>query len=390
MRMVIKGGNVVTPDVVLTGHSLVIEDGRVVSLESDPQARYAGALHIDATGRWVVPGLIDIHVHGAVGHEVMDATPKALEGMSRFFVRHGVTAYLPTTIAASTQAIQAAIENVAHTPQPEGGAQHLGVHIEGPYLSPEFKGAQPSAQVRDPDLREFEKWLGSGMVRLVTLAPERPGALDLIDLGVRKGIEFAVGHSGADYGQLQDAVGRGLHHATHTFNGMRAMNHRAPGVVGGVLTDDRIWAQLICDGVHVHPAVAKLLFRAKGARRLILITDAILATGLGDGQYEQVRQTIVVRNGVARNSTGNLAGSTLTLEVALRNMMSFCNLTLIEALPMVTSVPAEAIGLAGRKGSLTPGADADVVLLDSNLDVSMTIVAGRIAYQVENNLDARQ
>ena len=379
--MVIEGGTLITPKEVLFGHTLVIENGLIASLQTQKRDDVSRSLRIDATGLWVVPGMIDIHVHGALGFEVIDATSGALHGMARFFASHGVTGYLPTTTSASGKMILSAIKNVAQTSQPGDGAHHLGVHLEGPYLNPDFAGAQRTMYIRNPDLHEFESWLESGVVRLVTLAPEMEGALDIIDLGVRQGVEFAVGHSGISCEQLLIAVDRGLRHATHTFNGMPGMHHRTPGVVGGVLTDDRIWAQIICDGLHVHPAVVKLLFRLKGVNRTVLITDAIRGAGLGDACYKKLGRATIVHDGVARTVRGNLAGSTISLDAALRNMISFCGLSLAQALPMVTSVPAEAIGMTGRKGVLSPGADGDIVLLDSELNVRMTIIGGHVVYK---------
>ena len=384
MRLLIEGGTLVTPEVVLPNHTLYIEDGRIAFLGVGSHSDDGEWFRVNAAGMWVVPGFIDIHVHGAAGYEVMDGTEEALYSMAKFFAQHGVTSYLATTISADFDNTLAAVDNVSRTNQPSNGAQHLGIHLEGPYLNPKYGGAQPPRQIRNPNLKEFESWLSSGAVRMVTLAPEIPGSLPIIDRGIRDGIQFAVGHSMASYEQLQVAIGRGLHHATHTFNGMQAMNHRDPGVVGGVLTDDRIWAQLICDGVHVHPAIVKLLFSAKGVKRTILITDAIGATGLKDGIYSQLGQSIIVSQGIARTNEGRLAGSTLTLDTALRNMISYCDLSLAQALPMVTSVPAEAMGIASRKGSLHPGLDADIVLLDSKLNVRLSIIAGRVVYQAKD------
>jgi len=217
--------------------------------------------------------------------------------------------------------------------------------------------------------------------RLITVAPELDGALALIAQWVGEGVEFAVGHSGASYEQVLKAADHGLRQATHTFNGMLGLHHRIPGTVGAVLADDRIYAQVIADGVHVHPAVVKLLVRTKGVSRTILITDAICAAGLRDGEYNLGGQTITVREGISRTAAGGLAGSSLTLDAGLRNVINYTGLSLEEALPMATSVPAEAIGLAGRKGVLVPGADADVILLDADLNVRLTVVAGQIVYQ---------
>jgi N-acetylglucosamine-6-phosphate deacetylase len=385
-RLVISGGTIVTPHQVLADHSLVLEAGKVAGILPGLASQRNDAQEIDATGLWVVPGLIDLHVHGSLGHDVMDATPEALRGMARFFASHGVTSYLATTLAASREATQAALANAARVPSPSDGAQHLGVHLEGPYLHPKHAGAQPLTHLREPDRHEFEDWLRIGGVRLITLAPELPGAIELIDQGVADGIEFAVGHSGASYEQVIEAADHGLRQSTHTFNGMLGIHHRTPGTVGAILTDDRIYAQVIPDGIHLHPAIFKLLVRVKGPGRTILITDAVCATGLADGKFDLGGQTISVRQGVCRTPAGGLAGSTLTLETGLRNAMQFAGLSLPQALPMVTSVPAEAMGLQGQKGSLVPGADADVVLLDPDLKVRLTIIGGKVVHVADERL----
>lgn len=381
MRTIIVEGTLVTPRQKLPDHSLLLENGTITSLvRGRPEIRAHDRI-IEAAGRYVIPGLIDVHVHGSAGYDAMDATQEAIQGMARYFARHGVTAYLPTTITAPGDAIGQAVENVAGCPQPGDGAQYLGVHLEGPYLNAEFRGAQPAAHLRPPDREEYVAWLESDVVRLMTVAPELGGASALIEEGVKQGVEFAVGHSGASYEQLLAAVDLGLRQSTHTYNGMLGMHHRRPGTAGAVLSDDRIYAQVIADGVHVHPAMIDLLIRAKGPQRTILITDAIRAAGLEDGQYDLGGETITVEKGIARTSEGSLAGSTLTMDVALRNVVEFAGLSLAQALPMATSVPAQAMGLAGKKGILAPGADADVVLLDEDLQVKLTMVGGAIAYQ---------
>jgi len=380
MRTLITGGTLLTPHTALPNHTLVIEEGRIAALGAGRLAPGAGDRVIEADGRWVVPGFIDVHVHGAVGYDTMDATPAALQQMARFFARHGVTSYLPTTMTAARTDIQAAVQTVASCPQPEDGAQHLGVHLEGPYLNLDYRGAQHPDHFRSPAPDEYLAWLETGVIRLITLAPELEGAAELVASGRARGVEFAIGHSGASYEQVIEAANWGVRQATHTFNGMLGLHHRTPGTLGGVLTDDRIYCQVIADGVHVHPAMVRLVVRAKGTGRTILITDAMRATGLQDGTYDLGGQEVTVRDGVARIASGSLAGSTLTLDVALRNVMRYAGLALGEALPMVTATPAEALGLAGRKGVLAAGADADVVLLDADLKVVMTLVAGRVVY----------
>ncbi|MBZ0302939.1 MAG: N-acetylglucosamine-6-phosphate deacetylase [Anaerolineae bacterium] len=381
--MQIVNGSIITPDAVLTDHTLVIE-GRTIQAIVPSESAPADPLVIDARGLWIAPGFIDVHVHGSDNHDTMDATPEAIHGMGRFFARHGVTGYFPTTMSAPAEAIARAIENVAACPQPEDGAQHLGVHVEGPYLSKDFPGAQPPDVLRLPDPGEYAQWFESGVVKLITIAPELHDALGLIDEGINRRIEFAIGHSGASYEQVLKAADHGVRQATHTFNGMLGLHHRNPGTLGGVLTDDRIYAQIIGDGIHTHPAMVKLLVRAKGTGRTILITDAIRATGLPDGDYDLGGQPVTVRDGVCRIANGSLAGSTATLDGVLRNVMHFAGLTLPEAIPMATSVPAKAMHLAGKKGALQPGADADLVLLDDDVQVHLTMVGGRVVYQADN------
>jgi N-acetylglucosamine-6-phosphate deacetylase len=378
----IVNGTLVTPHEVLTGHTLVIEGGKIAAVAPEDHAVDSpGDETVDARGLWVAPGLIDLHVHGAAGHDVMDATPQAIHGMARFFARHGVTSYLATTGAASPEAVRASIDNLIACPLPGDGAQHLGMHIEGPYLNPSFKGAQPPQYLRDADPGEYEAWLASGQVRLITVAPERAGSMDLIRRGVEVGVEFAVGHSQASFEQVSEAADLGLRQATHTFNGMLGLHHRTPGTVGAVLADDRIYAQIIPDGVHLHPAVVKIVVRAKDIHRTILITDAVRAAGLEDGEYTLVGQTITVRDGICRTAAGGLAGSTLTLEAGVRNAMRFAGLSLGEALTTATATPANAMGWSGRKGILAAGADADVVLLDAQLQVRLTMIAGRTVFR---------
>ena len=382
MRTIIYGGTLLTPDETLPDHALVIEAGHIVALEPGLHPVSAGAheriLHAD--GLRVAPGLIDLHVHGSAGSDTMDATPAALAAMSNFIIKHGVTAYLPTTITGPGAAIQTAITNVERTPQPEDGAHHLGVHLEGPYLSPTQRGAQPEEFLRQPDPGEYDSWLDSSVVRLVTVAPEIPGVFSLIDRGVAKGIRFSAGHCQANYEQMMQAVDRGLNQATHTFNAMLGLHHREPGTAGAVLADERIYAQVIVDGVHVHPAIVRVLVQAKGINRTILITDAIRAAGLADGDYDLGGHIVHVAEGIARTSSGSLAGSTLTLDKAVRNVMQFAGVSLNQALAMASRVPAEAMRWSGRKGVLEPGADADVILFDASLNIRASIVAGNLVY----------
>ena len=380
MKTWIRGGRILTPDRSIEDSVLVVTDGRITAIEAGGQVAEnpPDTRIIDANGLWVAPGLIDVHVHGGAGSDVMDATPEALHHMARFFIRQGVTAYLATTITNSPEAIHNAIENVAHSSQVEDGAQHLGVHLEGPYLCETFRGAQPAKWLRTPDPAEYLPWFESGAVRLITAAPELPGVLECIRGGIRRGIRFSAGHTDANYIQVERAADEGLSQATHTFNGMKGLHHREPGAAGAVLVDERIYAEVIADGVHVHPAVFHLIVRAKGVERTILVTDAMRAAGLEDGQYDLGGQMVTVREGTARTATGGLAGSTLTLNLAVRNAMQFAGLSLNQALSMATTTPAAALGFSGRKGVIQPGADADIIFIDPDLNVKAAMVSGRM------------
>jgi N-acetylglucosamine-6-phosphate deacetylase len=380
MRTLITGGTILTPDIVLKDHNLVIDSGKILGITPNaPSAPIVDEI-IDVKGFFVTPGFIDIHVHGAVGSDTMDATGEAIQGMGNFFSQHGVTSFLPTTVAASASDIQLAIKNVSAASRSSNGARHLGIHLEGPYLSHEYRGAQPAKHLRSANPDEYKYWFESKEVRLITVAPEIEGVPDLIRAGKNEGIEFALGHTGATYEQVNADVDFGLRQATHTFNGMPAFHHRYPGALGAVLSDDRIWAQIIADGIHVHPAIVKFLVKAKGIERTILITDAIRATGMPDGDFALGDQMVHVKDGVARTDAGGLAGSTLTMDQALRNVMKFADISLSEALPMATRVPAAAMKLENHKGSIAPGFDADIVVLDETNHVRLTMVGGRVVY----------
>jgi len=383
MSISLVGGTILTPHEQLTGHTLIIRADDIFAIIPDDQHEEADTQRINASGLWITPGLIDIHTHGANGYDTMDATPEAMDGFGEFLAQHGVTSYLPTTITAAQRDIQNAIDNIARIISDTGGAKIAGIHLEGPYLNPAHRGAQPEALIRKADPEEFSSWIEHDLVKLMTVAPEIDGVLDLIDDGQRHGLEFAVGHSGAIYEVMQEAADRGLRQATHTFNGMLGLHHRRPGTVGSVLTDDRIYAQVIADGVHLHPAIIQLIVKAKGISKTILISDSMRATGLEDGEYDLGGQRVRVERSIARIPSGSLAGSTLTLDAAIRNTMDFTSLSFHEVLPMATSVPAEAMGWMGQAGVLKPGARADVVCFDAEIVPRLVFVAGELIY--ENN-----
>ncbi|MBL8045589.1 MAG: N-acetylglucosamine-6-phosphate deacetylase [Anaerolineales bacterium] len=338
--------------------------------------------HINASGLHLLPGFIDIHVHGGNGHELMDATPDGLLAMARFFAQHGVTSFLPTTWTATREAITRALNLVAERLGPvPGGATILGAHVEGPYLNPEKCGAQDVSLIRRAARDEALEFLETGVVRLLALAPEFPENHWLIEECTRRGITVSAAHTAATYAHMHNAVRLGLRHATHSFNAMLGLNHREPGTVGAILTRPEINCELIADNVHVHPAVQNLLLKAKGPRGVILITDAVRAAGLPEGDYQIDTRTVRVQGGAVRLPDGQLAGSVLTMETALKNFRQATGLSLPEAWPTTSLNAACAIGVAERKGSLEVGKDADLVLLDEAGNVRTTVVEGVVVFR---------
>ncbi len=337
---------------------------------------------LDATGCVVLPGFVDVHIHGSAGVDVMDASRAGLARLSRFLARHGVTGFLPTTITAPQEALLAAVEAVAGFMEADPpGARALGVHLEGPYISPRYPGAQPVEHIRRPDPRELAALAAAGPVRLITLAPEVPGAHGLMAQAQEAGIGVVIGHTAATYEEAQDAIRRGASQATHTFNAMTGLHHRRPGVVGAVLHNDAIYAQLIPDTIHVHPAAMDILARCKGPERTLLITDAIRAAGMPPGTYELGGQEVVVSpEGTCRLPDGTLAGSIVTMDQGLRHFLAATGWPLERAWPVTSRTPAQALGMDHVMGCIAPGYRADLVLLDAHLEVVATVVGGRVVF----------
>jgi len=381
VSITIRGGRVITPLEVFEQADVLIEGGRILAVGPGLAAAAAGE-RIEAEGHIVAPGLVDIHVHGSAGHDTMDATREAIEGMARYFASRGVTAFCPTTMTVPAEEIMASVRAVHECQQrPVEGAQPLGVHLEGPYIDAAKKGAQPPQHVRTAGDLDYRGFFSLGNIRLVSLAPEFEENRELITFARARGVAVAVGHSSASYEQVVEAVKLGVSQSTHTFNQMEGIHHRKPGTVGAALMLDEIYAQFIADGVHLHPAIVKMIVHLKGPDRAVLITDAIRGAGMPDGEYELGGQPITVKEGAVRLANGALAGSCLTMDQGVRNIAAFTGRPLAECLRMATLTPARAIGVAHRKGSIEPGKDADIVILTPNLEVAATVVMGRVVYR---------
>ena len=385
--LLIHGGNSAIAGVLQPVHMRIAGStiATITPATNSPQADGATA-QLDATGCTLLPGMIDVHVHGAVGADTMDAEPVALGRMARFFAHHGVTSFLPTTLTATPEATLAAVKAVAAAgdfPHPRGAAS-LGVHLEGPYINPRFPGAQLPDAIRPPDLAEFEALCAAGPVRMITLAPEIPGAFALIQKARAQGILTVIGHSAATYEECEAGIAAGISQATHTYNAMTGLHHRQPGTLGSVLTNDTVYAQLIADNVHVHPAAMNILARCKGVARTLLITDAMRAAGFPAGHYDLGGQGVRVvsgkNGGECRLADGTLAGSVLTLERGVANFSKATGIDLVQAWNAASLSPAMALGQAHQRGQLAPNYLADVVLLDDAGEVAATVIQGRVVY----------
>lgn len=389
---------VVTKDSVIDRGFVHMDNGRIVAVGSGAPpidlVSSLKAVSLDVEGQWLTPGFVDIHVHGGDGYEVMDGTVLSIAAIGRFHCQHGTTGWLPTTMTASGDALERAIVAVrdtkagVHLPgDSEGsaaGATILGVHLEGPYISAKKIGAQNPAFVQPPVIAQMERFLSlaPGLVTKMTLAPELHHAIPLIRwMGQRK-IISSIGHTDATYEEALRGVEAGATHATHLFNAMRGLHHRDGGVVGACLLADSVICEMIADGIHLHPDVMKLVVRVKGREKIALITDAISATGKPDGHYQLGGLDILVENGTpVLADSHSLAGSTLTMDHAVRNMVSKVGTTLCDAVYMASTTPARECGYGKSKGQLAAGFDADIVLLDDALTVTRTYVEGKEVYR---------
>jgi len=395
---------------------LLVEDGSVVEITSRALRDIPrGSRAVDFPGQILAPGFIDIHIHGGAGHDVMEAAADALPPVERLLASHGVTSYFPTTVTAPLDATLAALERLADAIEAEDSpagnnpraksepgelrARSLGIHLEGPFISHCRRGVHPPADLLPPSLAAFDRfWQAArGHIRVMTIAPELPGAIEVITEAARRGVCVSLGHSDANLDAARAGVLAGARHATHTFNAMRPLGHRDPGILGDVLTDSRLSADFIADGIHLDPAIVQLLLAAKGLDAAVLISDATAATGMPDGRYRLGSLEVEVKDGKC-TSDGHLAGSVLTLDLAIRNVMKFAKLDLQQAVRLATLNPARVVhmncgnmnggnggktnggnnspGRLDQGGCLKPGCPADLVVLSPTGEVRSTIIRG--------------
>jgi N-acetylglucosamine-6-phosphate deacetylase len=360
--------------------SVLIEGDRVVAIGPESEGRAAARTRtLDAEGLVVAPGFIDLQVNGAAGLDIC-SKPSSMWGVGEALTRYGVTAFLPTIVSSAPGVVeQAQAVLLAGPPPGYSGATALGLHVEGPFLNPDRRGVHEPAFLRAPDMELAASWSVDRGVRIVTLAPELPGALELIPVLAERGVIVSAGHSAATFEEASAAIDAGITYATHLFNGMAPLDHRAPGLIGALLGDDRVTVGMIVDGVHVHPAVIGLVWRLVGSRRFSGVTDAVAALGMPPGAFALGGATVEADATGAR-SGGRLAGGAVGLDVVARNIASFTGASVEDALGTVTSVPARLLGLGRSRGGIQPGFCADLTLLTSDLRVAATIVGGRVAW----------
>jgi N-acetylglucosamine-6-phosphate deacetylase len=373
-----------TPALTVERGLLLVDEGKIVEVVSgEPRALPSGVTAIDLGDSLIAPGYVDLHIHGGAGFDVMDDIADGLPAVERGLARHGVTSYYPTTVTAPLDTTLRALERLADAIEtsPQVGrtdcrARPLGIHLEGPFISHQRRGVHPAADLLPPRIDTFDRfWQAArGHIRMMTIAPELEGAPEVIAEAARRGVCVSLGHSDADSETAARGIAAGARHATHTFNAMRPLDHRSPGILGAVLTDDRLSADIIADGVHLDPAIVKLVAEAKGPEQTVLITDAIAATGMPDGRYRLGTIDVDVKDGKCM-AGGKLAGSVLSMDKAVRNLARFAGWSLPQAVAAASRNPARVAGLK-QKGCLVAGADADFVILSSAGDVLRTFVGG--------------
>ena len=375
----IVNGTILLPEGEVQGKALTFDDGIILGIVDAPSA---GAEVIDAAGGYVSPGLVDVHIHGFMGWDASNGRVDELQSMSRQMARWGTTAWLPTTMTLPWPMLERCFATVRRAMSDSltpdwGGAQVMGCHAEGPFINPKKKGAQAESAIQAPDIEKLSPW--TDVVRLMTVAPEVEGALPFIRQAAALGVTLSMGHTAATAAQATAGIDAGVTHATHTFNAMTPLNHREPGVVGAALTDGRVYCELIADTFHVDPMLFSLMARQKGDH-MVLITDSIQVAHLPDGPHDQSGQTVIVDGIRCRFPDGTIAGSSLTMDRAVRNFRRHTGLPLYEVVNMASLYPARSVGIDDGKGSLEAGKDADIVITDGDFNVKKTFVRGTCVF----------
>ncbi|PAD37403.1 N-acetylglucosamine-6-phosphate deacetylase [Terribacillus sp. 7520-G] len=382
-EVLLRNVRICLPEKMMTGQ-IGIANGKIAEIgEGEPSRQYMK--EVDGKNHYALPGFIDGHIHGAAGADTMDATQESLHTIAAWLPNEGTTAFLATTITQDQGAIEAALEQVDLFSAQTGEAELIGVHLEGPFVNPKKAGAQPLSHIQKPDVELFRKWrqLSGGNIRVVTLAPECDEDYRLTELLASERIVASAGHTDASFEQMKEAARHGIGQLTHLCNQMNGIHHRDVGAVGAGFLLSTLSSELIADGIHVAPEMLRLIYQNVGPERLILITDSLRGKGLEDGTYDLGGQAVTVKEGKALLPDGTLAGSMLQMKDAVRNMAAFADASVLDIAKMTAENPAKQYKIYDRKGSLTKGKDADIVLLDDQLTLQATYCRGNLAYQKE-------
>lgn len=376
--MLIKNCKIIFHDRIEDG-SILIENGKIKAI--NPITHDDNDI-IDAEGSYVSPGFIDVHIHGAGGYDTMDGTYDALNHISKSISKHGTTSFLPTTMTCAIDDIRKSIEAIAKAKEiGTEGANVLGAHLEGPFINPEMIGAQNPKYVENPSIETFKSMVGEHIdaITSITLAPEVEGAKELISYLKENNITVSMGHTKATYNEAIEGVKCGVCHSTHLFNAMTGLHHREAGVVGAIF-DSEITTETISDGIHISYPSLRIAYKQKGTDKVLLVTDAMMACSMPDGMYSLGGQDVVVKEGAARLANGALAGSVLTLDAAVRNVVKNSNYPLYEVVKMATLNPARLCKVENRKGSIKEGFDADLLIFDEDITIKKVIINGKVIY----------
>lgn len=373
MDYVFKNAKIVLENEILLG-DISAEEGKISKISKEIN----GDLIVDLKGKYIVPGFIDIHVHGALGHDIMEGTDEAILEISKFLGQHGVTSFFPTLLTQSKENIKKALQTVMkYKNKSLEGATIIGAQMEGPYFSLDYKGAQNPEFIKEGTIEEIKEYLDlcPDLIKLFSLAPEN-NSNEVIKYLKDNGIIVSMGHTAASCDRIKEACTCGLSHATHTYNGMKGLHHREAGALGAVMLLDEIYAELILDKIHVHPDSAKILLKCKGIDKVILISDCIMAGGMPDGNYSLGGLGVIVKEGEARVESGSLAGSTLTMDVAFKNAIEVLGLSINEAVKLCSTNVAKEFQLLS-KGQIKEGYDADILILNEDYSINSVFIAGK-------------
>ncbi|MGF7060484.1 N-acetylglucosamine-6-phosphate deacetylase [Brassicibacter mesophilus] len=381
MKYILKGKEIFLENKIINNGRVVINNGVIEQIIEEDISIYED--EIDLSMYKILPGFIDIHVHGGNGYDTMDGKYESINEISKYVSKNGVTGFLPTTVTAKWEKIINAIKAVDDAMKTGvEGAEILGSYIEGPFISKDQKGAHPEEYILPIDIYKAKEIVEAApaAVKVVAIAPEKENAIELIKMLKSHNIKVSIGHSNASYEETILAIENGADIAIHTFNAMKGLHHREPGTVGAVLSNDKIYSELISDTIHVHPAVMKILVKCKGLDKVCLITDCMMAGGLDDGQYQLGELAVTVKDSIARIDSGSLAGSTLRLIDAIKNMINKVEISPVDAVNMASIVPASILGMDNTVGSIQEGKKANFAIIDDEYNVVMTIVNGKIVY----------